>query len=266
VWMEVSIEIVHVCSNSGIINMSDSQILKKLTPSPVRKYLRKLRDNKVAAEFSGLSNAEVFEKIYEEKRWGHSNTNDRKYSSGDGTRDREIVEEYVDAVTFFLSKNPEIKSGLDLGCGDFSVGVEFCDLFQDYCAMDVAKNVIRENKDFYKSKNVKFSTLDLSSGKIPRADVIFVRQVLQHLSNTEIKKFVKNIEGKFQHLIVTESLSKSLFFRPNKDINTGPGIRIHKKSGVMLEKEPFNLKFAKLEVIMEEAKGGELFVTKIYSV
>ena len=47
--------------------MSDNLFLKKLIPSPVRKYLRKA-DKKVAQNF-GLSNAEVFEKIYEEKRW-----------------------------------------------------------------------------------------------------------------------------------------------------------------------------------------------------
>lgn len=43
--------------------MSDNQFLKKLIPSPIRKYLRKVRDKKVAQEFSGLSNAEVFEKF-----------------------------------------------------------------------------------------------------------------------------------------------------------------------------------------------------------
>ena len=245
--------------------MSDNQFLKKLTPSPVRKYLRKLRDKKVAQEFSSLSNADVFEKIYEEKWWGISDAKNHKYSSGDGTRDKEIVGKYIDAVTNFLSKNKDLKSGLDLGCGDFSVGVAFCNLFEDYKAMDVAKNVIKENKQFYKSKNARFSVLDLTSGQIPQTEVILVRQVLQHLSNTEIEKFVKNIKGKFQYLIVTESLSKSMFFKPNKDINTGPGIRIHKKSGVVLEKEPFNLEFSKLDVIMEEAKGRELFVTKVYS-
>lgn len=245
--------------------MYDNQFLKKLTPSPVRKYLRKLRDKNVAQEFSSLSNADVFEKIYEEKWWGISDAKNHKYSSGDGTRDKEIVGKYIDAVTNFLSKNKDLKSGLDLGCGDFSVGVAFCNLFEDYKAMDVAKNVIKENKEFYKSKNVRFSALDLTSGKIPQTKVILVRQVLQHLSNTEIEKFVKNIKGKFQFLIVTESLSKSMFFKPNKDINTGPGIRIHKKSGVVLEKEPFNLEFSKLDVIMEETKGRELFVTKVYS-
>ena len=36
---------------------------------------------------------------------------------------------------------------------------------------------------------------------------------------------------------------------------TGPGIRIHKKSVVVPEKSPFNLKFSKMEVIIEEKKG-----------
>ena len=251
---------------NGTKDMSDNLFLKKLIPSPVRKYLRKVRDKKVAQEFSGLSNAEVFEKIYEEKRWGNSDIENRKYSSGDGTRDKEVVGEYIDAVTVFLSKQEGLKSGLDLGCGDFSVGVAFCDLFKDYQAMDVAKNVIKENKTIYKSKKVRFSVLDLTSGQIPSTDVILVRQVLQHLSNDEIKKFIKNIEGKFRHLIVTESLSKSMFFWSNKDIITGPGIRIHEKSGVVLEDNPFNLKFSKMDVIMEVEKGRELFVTKVYSV
>ncbi len=245
--------------------MSKDNIIKKLTPSIIRKYHRKIRDNKIAEEFSGLSNSEVFEKIYEEKRWGSSKDLKRKYSSGDGTRDKEIISKYIDSVKEFLSDKTNVKTGLDLGCGDFTVGISFCDLFEDFKAMDVAKNIIEENKKIYSEQNVNFSTLDLTNGTIPITDVIFVRQVLQHLSNNEIKKFVKNIEGKYRYLIVTESLSKSIFFSPNKDVITGPGIRIHKKSGVVLEKPPFNLKFSDMNVIMKELKGRELFVTKVFS-
>lgn len=205
------------------------------------------------------------EKISEEKRWGLPDDVDRKYSSGDGTRDKEIVLEYVAAVKNFFAQYNNLKSGLDLGCGDFSVGVAFCEIFEDYQAADVAKNVIEENKDIYQTQNVKFSSIDLTIAEIPVSDVIFIRQVLQHLSNAEIGKFVRNIQGKFRFLVVTESMSKSMFFSPNKDIDTGPGIRIHEKSGVVLEKPPFNLQFSKLEVIMAESKGRELFVTKVYS-
>lgn len=86
---------------------------------------------------------------------------------------------------------------MDLVCGDFSVGVEFCDLFKNYHVMDFAKNVIKENEAIYNSKNESFSVLDLTSGHIPQPDVITVRQVLQYLSNTEIKKFRKMLKESF---------------------------------------------------------------------
>jgi len=93
-----------------------------------------------------------------------------------------------------------------------------------------------------------------------------LRQVLQHLSNAQIHKFLKNIEGKYKYCVITESLSNSFFFSPNKDIATGPGIRIHKKSGVVLEEPPFNLKFLTVNTILEYSEGRELFQTKIYQV
>ena len=242
-----------------------SKLKKKITPSLIRNYKRKKRDEKIKEEFSGLSNKEVFEKIYDENRWGNFDQQKRKYSSGDGTRNTKIVGEYIDVVTDFLSKNPKLKTGLDLGCGDFSVGVHFCELFKNYTAADVAENVIKENRKIYRNSRVKFHCLDLTSEDIPKADVIFVRQALQHLSNSEIMKFVKNVRGKFKFLIVTESLSKSPLFVENKDIITGPGIRIHKKSGVVLEKKPFDLEHSDMEVVLETSAGRELFVTKVYS-
>ena len=142
-----------------------SKLKKKITPSLIRNYKRKKRDEKIKEEFSGLSNKKVFEKIYDENRWG--NFDQQKYSSGDGTRNTKIVAEYIDVVTDFLSKNPKLKTGLDLGCGDFSVGVHFCELFK-YTAADVAENVIKENRKIYRNSRVKFHCLDLTSEDIPK--------------------------------------------------------------------------------------------------
>ena len=237
---------------------------KRIAPFFVRRIQRAIRSRKVAREFSGLSNKEVFEKIYEEKRWGSSDQEHRKYSSGVGTRDIEVVQKYIDAVKGFISQKSDIASGLDLGCGDFSVGSQICDSFDEFTAADVAANVIEENKKEFGDKDARFLCLNLAEDNIPAVDVIFVRQVLQHLSNAEIKKFVRNIEGKYKYLIVTESVSKSLFFVPNRDITTGPGIRIHKRSGVVLEKPPFNIKHSKVDILLEYLRGKELFVTKVY--
>ena len=77
---------------------------------------------------------------------------DFDFTNEDGTRNTKIVAEYIDVVTDFLSKNPKLKTGLDLGCGDFSVGVHFCELFKNYSAADVAENVIKENRKIYRNK------------------------------------------------------------------------------------------------------------------
>ena len=61
------------------------------------------------------------------------------------------------------------------------------------------------------------------------------------LSNDSINKFLKSIKGKYKYLIITEHLPDGNF-TPNKDISTGPYIRLYKNSGVVLAESPFNLK------------------------
>ena len=244
--------------------MDLEKIKRKLTPGFIRKRQREIRDRAVEREFSGLSNKEIFEKIYDEKIWGRP-SDGRAYTSGDGTRDAEIVDAYVDAIQRFLSTKHGLKSALDLGCGDFTVGSQLVNMFERYTGADVAENVIKENRKLFRAKNLTFATLNITEERLPYADVVFVRQVLQHLSNEEIKKFLENVRGRFKYLVVTESLSKSVFFTPNKDMPSGPGIRIHNKSGVVIEAEPFNFRSAGTEVVLEYSKGRELLRTTAYS-
>ena len=245
--------------------MINQHFIKKLTPVFVRNLLRIKRDRAVEAEFSGLTNKEIFEKIYEEKRWGSPEKMKRNYSSGDGSRDPELVENYVKSIVRFLKNESDLVSALDLGCGDFSVGSKIFPHFEKYIAADVASNVIEENKMLFKDNKLDFVALNMTEDELPHADVIFVRQALQHLCNAEIKKFLQNVKGKYKYLIITESISNSSLFSPNKDIVSGPGIRIHKKSGVVIEEPPFNFKAKAIETILEYPKGKELFVTKVYS-
>ena len=243
--------------------MNISRIKRKLTPGFIRKRQRERRDQSVQREFFGLTAKEVFEKIYDEKYWGDSIGN-RQFSSGDGTRDESIVDIYVKSITQYISSRDNLKTALDLGCGDFSVGSKLSYLFDHYTAIDVAENVIEENRKLFKARNVKFKSLNITEDELPHADVVFVRQVLQHLSNKEIQKFLVNVQDRYKCLVITESLSKSIFFSPNKDMQSGPGIRIHNKSGVVIEAEPFNFQSSQSEVILEYRKGRELLRTTVY--
>ena len=237
---------------------------KKLVPTFIRSRRRRARDRQMRETFAGMSNRAIFEKIYDENRWGHPDTPSRRYSSGDGSRDRKIVTAYLDAVFHFLADKPDLYSAIDLGCGDFSVGSQLIPRFGQFIAADVATNVLEENRTIFSDTGLTFLEMNITEDPIPAADVIFVRQVLQHLSNAEILKFLDQIRGKFKYLIVTESISKSVFFSPNRDCITGPGIRIHQNSGVVLEAAPFRLESARVETLLQVSKGRELIVTKAY--
>ena len=240
------------------------KIVRKLTPSIIRKLQRLRRDKIAEQEFSNLSNQDIFEKIYLEQRWGANEQQKRQYSSGDGTRDPEAVTKYANAISNFISEFHSIETAIDVGCGDFTVGSKIFSFFKKFTAIDVARNVIAENKRLYGDIGVDFIECDITSGDLPEADIILARQVLQHLSNKDILNFLKNLGDKFRILILTESLSSSKQFKANIDIFTGPGIRIHKKSGVILHAPPFNIKAIETRELLRYKKGNEIIVTTAY--
>ena len=94
--------------------------------------------------------------------------------------------------------------------------------------------------------------------------MICIRQVLQHLSNADISHFLGKISGNYKYLVVTETMHRSWRFKPNKDIPTGPGVRFHKKSGVVLDASPFSLKHKEKRVLCDPAIGKECVVTTLY--
>lgn len=182
---------------------------------------------------------EVFSSIYNKQRWGSSDMQNPFYS-GMGSHEEYIISPYVAVVKAFFSSIGNCPSVLDIGCGDFHVGsrlVEFC---SKYVACDVVPDLIAYNAQKFKELNVEFRVLDFTTDEIPQADVIFVRQVFQHLSNRDISLALQNMIGKCRHLILTEAIPTGSFIS-NCDKPTGEGIRAISGSGVVLTDPPFNL-------------------------
>ena len=80
------------------------------------------------------------------------------------------------------------------------------------------------------------------------------RQVLQHLSNADIKKILNKAE-KFKFLFITESVYDAPDAVPNIDKQADNQTRVHLKSGVYLEHAPYN--FSNV-VHLLKVKGGVL--------
>lgn len=200
--------------------------------------------------------------IYDLKLWGGK---DVDFYSGNGSHDPKIINPYLDVlIAFFESHNNRLVV-CDLGCGDFNIGKHLTKYTKTYIAIDIVENLINRNKTIYKESNLEFHCLDMVSDELPTGDCVILRQVLQHLSNSEIQTIIKKI-ARYKYLILTEHIPSGNF-TPNKDIISGQGIRLKQNSGVNLLKEPFNLKVVDETVlnihILENNKGH--IVTTLYT-
>jgi len=210
--------------------------------------------------FLGRSNADIFSEIYDRKLWGKKPENISDFYSGTGSCGKP-VEDYVNCINTFILDN-KISSITDVGCGDFFVGgkITSCDPSLNYVGCDVVPELISRNREKFGSTNVKFEFLDASADPLPQSQLLTIRQVLQHLSNADIKAILNKSKG-FPYVIITEhQYKKGLEKSFNKDKPSGPDIRLVEFSGVYLDKEPFNLEATEILRCREDSNGKEAHI------
>ncbi|WP_299226843.1 methyltransferase domain-containing protein [uncultured Psychroserpens sp.] len=192
--------------------------------------------------------------IYEQHLWGGATFD---FYSGQGSHDPKIITPYINAITTFFESHHNTLSVCDLGCGDFNIGKHLTKYTKKYIAVDIVDNLITRNKAKFIEDHLEFHCLDITKDKLPIADCILLRQVLQHLSNKEILSIVHKLR-QYKYVILTEHIPTGSFL-PNKDIISGQGIRLKHNSGVDLLNSPFNLKILETsvlnKVVLHEKKG-----------
>lgn len=243
--------------------------LKKTIKKGLPGFLVDLYANrKVAAiqrRHARLSPQQVFSDIYRKKMWGRSDADSTAYCSGPGSHDPAIVSPYVDAVQKFLSSLAVKPDVVDLGCGDFAVGSQLRSYCRAYIACDIVPELIESNRKRFAQMDVDFRLIDLSQNELPKGDVVFVRQVLQHLSNDMICMAVPKIAQNYQYLVLTEHLPVDSNFIPNLDKQVGSDLRLSKNSGVVLTESPFLLAVRDERVLCEAAQLGGIIRTTVYT-
>jgi SAM-dependent methyltransferase len=171
----------------------------------VKKYLKKyyepfkrLKDSIVFKKqnFNLKSSSEVFVDIYKDDFW-----NSKESKSGVGST--------FDATTIIREQLPRIiedfsiTSMLDVPCGDFNWMKEVpkkC----TYTGGDIVAEVVKRNQELYATDTVQFQQIDISSNLLPKVDLIFCRDCLQHISDDKVKKALKNFKDSgSKYLLVT---------------------------------------------------------------
>ncbi len=181
----------------------------------------------------------VFSDIYDRNRWGGERG---EMYSGSGSRGEAAVQ-YANSVKDFILSN-DIKSVVDLGCGDFFIGQQIAKVVESYVGIDVVPSLIEFNNKKFGSDNVSFICADITSDDLPEGTLCLVRQVLQHMSNAQIARLLSRLR---KFLIITEHQPGAEDLKiPNIDKVHGEDTRLYKGSGVFLDKAPFNVSGVRL--------------------
>lgn len=223
------------------------EIYRRLKIARERNYADKVSSNYAILE-NASNKKDVFEKIYDSNFWG---SNESK--SGPGSQIKS-TEKICESLPFLIEKY-DIKSILDSPCGDYNWMKTVDKKGAKYTGGDIVPKIIRENSKRYKNENTSFKVIDITSDDIPKVDLIICRDCLQHLSQKNVKKALKNFkESGSKYLLVTNYP----WTLENYDIKNGDFRTLN------LCQKPFGLPLTPLEKIKETNISGNCIDKYLY--
>ena len=161
-----------------------------------------------------------FTEIYERQLWGSE--------SGIGSAPEKTTE-YRAFLQQFMAQN-RIRSVVDFGCGDwqFSQLVDWSEV--RYLGVDVVPAVVEKNRRDFGSDNIAFETFE-SLAKLPRADLLVCKDVLQHLPNNLVKEYLAGFRKKYKYALITNDEEPAEILNTDTEIGGWRTVR--------LDREPF---------------------------
>jgi SAM-dependent methyltransferase len=137
-----------------------------------------------------------FATIYATDEWGQG--------SGEGSLPVH-TRGYAAFIEGFIREIP-IRSVLDVGCGDwqFSRFINWGDC--SYHGVDVVPAVIEANRKNFAKDNRSFDLYDGDFSQLPEADLLIIKDVLQHLSAPQIQAFL-SILPRYPFALITNCIN-----------------------------------------------------------
>jgi hypothetical protein len=183
---------------------------------------------------------EVFRHIHETNLWNGPDS-----VSGAGAS-RTQIEELQRRLPSLL-KELAVEVFLDLPCGDFS-WMRFIELpVSQYIGADIVPELVTRHQAESGNEQRRFQVLDLTSDRLPEADLLLCRDCLVHLSFADIRRSLANIKNSGIKYLLTTTFPQC---DANEDIVTGDWRLLN------LRLPPFNFP-PPLELINERCTEGD---------
>ncbi|HPF77746.1 MAG TPA: class I SAM-dependent methyltransferase [Alphaproteobacteria bacterium] len=212
-----------------------------LRNSTLNHLRRKLILKKQARNLSGKPPEEIFTNIYKNNTW-----NGKESISGQGS-DLSETSILLDKLPAFLKKY-NIKTMIDLPCGDYNWMRHLEFNFDQYTGVDIVGDIIEKNNQRFGSDKKIFKQKNCLIDDIGSADLLFCRDLLIHFSQKDVFRFFENLKNAdIEYILTTHFLSGE-----NINIVTGQWAPIN------LCAPPYNFP-PPIDYILEETKmyGGQ---------
>jgi SAM-dependent methyltransferase len=174
------------------------------------------------------------------------------------------TEETIDLIQETISKY-NIKSILDLGCGDWN-WFQKIDLGDTtYLGWDADDLMIQENSEKYGRDGVEFDIKDIVAEEYPEVDLIICRDVLFHLDPTLGLKVVEKAKKSCKYFISTSFRNAKLSEKEN-GITKRRHLKIQGWGAyrINLNNEPFSLSEAEVKYALEKRNSKKKKANKRY--
>jgi hypothetical protein len=131
--------------------------------------------------------AEIFNSIYKNGVWGVQETRSGYGSRMEATKTiRNVLPHLIEIF--------QVKTLLDLPCGDFNwmktVDLGLC----TYLGGDIVEDVIRFNQEHYTTANRTFKVIDAVKDAITKVDLVLCRDIVAHLKFEDTKQMLRNLK------------------------------------------------------------------------
>jgi hypothetical protein len=216
----------------------------------------------------GFLRRRTFKNVYRQNQWGKSP--DGKFFSGVGSYGA-AADTYVTEISRLIDQHASEfdrpVTVVDLGCGDFSIGSRLVSALPGarYIGCDIVPELIEHHRSVPRGELVSFQAVDIVKQPLPAGDICLIRQVLQHLSNSDIASVLSKLR-QYRYVFVTEGQPLSPTGEPNPDQPTGRNVRFDFETGlgrgVELDQPPFNTRLEEIfRFERDDQKSKEAIVT-----
>ena len=186
---EVLLDAIHQLTiKSSVLSHAQNTLkilVRRSLPPKVWSLLRKVRDRLRPTLVFNQQTTPIFKKLQPasldfEKVYQNNSFEGKESRSGEGSSlfQTRIIREAIPKLLAEL----EVKNLLDVPCGDW-YWMRHINLSNvHYTGGDIVQTIIDKNNETYSHENCKFQYLNIITGPLPKADLIFCRDCLVHLN------------------------------------------------------------------------------------